>query len=189
MAGSACGSKTSSSPPTPARSASTTRRAISRSSADGRRSRVKLDGASFLLQWATGGLLFLWVTTRRREVSLGYGWLMRATYGLIALGAAYVGLFVIDPLWIRDAASLGVVAATGLALAVSITRRNAGVAGQRTLVEARSARVAAMTGIDRAPRERVDDAGPEFPPVLDLLAPVIGAIGIAGTGLLEGSPP
>jgi hypothetical protein len=150
---------------------------------------MAFEGASFLLQWATGGLLFLWVTTRRREVSLGYGWLMRATYGLFALAAAYVGLFVIDPLWIRDAASVGVVAATGVALAVSISRRKAGVAGQRTLVEARSARVAAMTGIDRAPQERVDDAGPEFPPALDLVAPVIGAIGIVGTGLLEGSPP
>ena len=53
---------------------------------------VKLDGATFLLQWATGGLFFGWVTTRRREVSLGYGWLIRITFGLMALGA--FGLFV-----------------------------------------------------------------------------------------------
>ena len=52
---------------------------------------VKLDGATFLLQWATGGLLFLWVTTRRREVGLGYGWLLRGVYGVIAAGA--VALF------------------------------------------------------------------------------------------------
>ena len=38
---------------------------------------IDLDAATVLLQWATGGLLFLWVTTRRREVGLGYGWLMR----------------------------------------------------------------------------------------------------------------
>ena len=48
---------------------------------------MKLDGATFLLQWATGGLLFGWVTTRRREVSLGYGWLLRIMFGLMALGA------------------------------------------------------------------------------------------------------
>ena len=40
---------------------------------------IDLDAASVLLQWATGGLFFLWVTTRRREVSLGYGWTMRGT--------------------------------------------------------------------------------------------------------------
>jgi hypothetical protein len=33
---------------------------------------IRLDAASFLLQWATGGLFFTWVTTRRREVGLGY---------------------------------------------------------------------------------------------------------------------
>ena len=33
------------------------------------------------LQWATGGLLFCWVTTRRREVGIGYGWLLRISYG------------------------------------------------------------------------------------------------------------
>ena len=49
---------------------------------------MKLDGATFLLQWATGGLAFLWVTTRRREVSLGYGWLLRGIFGVMAAGAA-----------------------------------------------------------------------------------------------------
>ena len=63
---------------------------------------IDLDGASFLLQWATGGLFFLWVTTRRREVRLGYGWTIRGTYVLMAAGAAYVGIFVIDPLPVRD---------------------------------------------------------------------------------------
>ena len=46
---------------------------------------MSLNAATFLLQWATGGLAFLWVTTRRREVSLGYGWLLRGVYGLLAL--------------------------------------------------------------------------------------------------------
>ena len=49
---------------------------------------IRLDAATVLLQWATGGLLFLWVTTRRREVGIGYGWLLRATYGAMALTRA-----------------------------------------------------------------------------------------------------
>ena len=48
---------------------------------------IRLDAATFLLQWATGGLFFLWVTTRRRIVGLGYGWLLRSVYGVMAVGA------------------------------------------------------------------------------------------------------
>ena len=57
----------------------------------------RLDAATVLLQWAVGGLAFLWVTTRRREVSLGYGWLLRGSYGLMAVGALYVGLRYGEP--------------------------------------------------------------------------------------------
>jgi hypothetical protein len=160
---------------------------------------MAFEGASFLLQWATGGLLFLWVTTRRREVSLGYGWLMRGTYLLMALGAAYVGLAVIDRVWVRDLASLGVALASGVALAVSVQRRAAGVSGDRARAGARSARVAAMLEPKGGAAGHGDPAGstatavadpdgPEFPPVLDLVAPVIGAVGIIGTGLVEGNP-
>ena len=148
---------------------------------------IDFDAASLLLQWATGGLLFLWVTTRRREVGLGYGWLMRGTYLLMAIGAWYVGTQVIAPLPVRDVASAGVALATGVALAVSIVRRKAGVSGQLALAEQRSERVAAMTGIDRAPAER-DTAVAEFPPWLDLIAPVIGSIGIIAAALNAGGP-
>jgi len=148
---------------------------------------MAFDGATFLLQWATGGLLFLWVTTRRREVSLGYGWLMRGTYAAMAVGAAYVGLRVIDTVAVRDLASVGVAVAALAALAVSVVRKDAGVSGQKELVEARSARVAAMTGIDRAPAAK-DETAKEFPPALDLIAPVIGTIGIIGSGVVDGSP-
>ena len=48
---------------------------------------MHLDLATILLQWAAGGLLFLWVTTRGRLVSLGYGWLLRGVFGLLAAGA------------------------------------------------------------------------------------------------------
>jgi hypothetical protein len=148
---------------------------------------MAFEGASFLLQWAAGGLLFLWVTTRRREVSLGYGWLMRGIYALFAIASAAVGLFVIDRIWVRDLASLGTAVAASVALWVSISRRKAGVSKQKELAEARSERVATMTGIDRAATAR-DEHADEFPPWLDLVAPVIGFAGIVGTGLVEGDP-
>src|SRR4249920_1837511 len=103
---------------------------------------IRLDAATLLLQWAVGGLAFLWVTTRRREVSLGYGWLLRGSYGLMAVGALYVGVRYGEPVPGRDVASAGVVLATGLALAVSIGRRRAGVSGEKALATARSERVA-----------------------------------------------
>src|SRR3954468_14946777 len=52
---------------------------------------MKLQVSTVLLQWAVGGLLFLWVTTRRREVGIGYGWTVRITYVVMALGAAGLG--------------------------------------------------------------------------------------------------
>jgi FtsH-binding integral membrane protein len=137
---------------------------------------IELDAATFCLQWATGGLLFLWVTTRRREVGIGYGWLMRATFGLIAAIGVVAGFRYGDDLG-RELAGIGVVLATSAALGVSIVRRRAGVAGERERVAVRSARITAMTGIDRdidGPRDDV----PEFPPVLDLIAPAIGIIGL-----------
>ena len=42
---------------------------------------MTFDLATLLAQWAAGGLLFCWVTTRRRDVGIGYGWLLRITYG------------------------------------------------------------------------------------------------------------
>jgi hypothetical protein len=148
---------------------------------------IGFDGASLLLQWATGGLLFLWVTTRRREVSLGYGWLMRGTYGLMAAGAFFIGVFVIEPLPVRDAASLGVAVAAAVALGVSIVRRRAGVSRGAADAERRSARVAAMTGIERS-ATTVVSGGKEFPPALDLIGPVIGAVGVVAAGLDAGGP-
>jgi hypothetical protein len=53
---------------------------------------VTFDVATLLLQWAAGGLLFCWVTTRRREVGLGYGWLLRLVYGAMAAGSLAAGL-------------------------------------------------------------------------------------------------
>ena len=148
---------------------------------------IRLDAATVLLQWATGGLAFLWVTTRRREVSLGYGWLLRGTYGLMALVALFLGQRYGEAVVVRDVASAGVALATGVAMLVSIQRKAAGVAGERQRVEARSARVTAMTGIDRQ-REAIDEDAPEFPPALDLIAPIIGVIGLIAAGVAAGDP-
>ena len=147
---------------------------------------IRLDGASFLLQWSVGGLAFLWLTTRRREVGIGYGWLMRGVFILMGV-ASLAASRVIGPVPARDVATLGLVLASSAALAVSVVRRRAGVAGQRQLVEKRSARVAAMTGIDRAESD-FDPTVPEFPPALDLLAPAIGLAGLVAAGLDAGDP-
>ncbi len=147
---------------------------------------ITLDAATVLLQWAVGGLFFLWVTSRRREVGIGYGWTMRITFGLMAVGAVVVGL-VVDPVPVREAFGIGVVAATGVALVVSWQRRKAGVAGQRTEEERRSTRVAEMTGIDKDAR-RFDRNVPEFPPGLDLLAPVLGLVALVAAGIDAGDP-
>jgi len=147
---------------------------------------ITLDAATVLLQWAVGGLFFLWVTTRRREVGIGYGWTMRITFGLMAVGAVVVGL-VVDPVPVREAFGIGVVAATGVALVVSWQRRKAGVAGQRTEGERRSTRVAEMTGIDKD-AQRFDRNVPEFPPGLDLLAPLLGLAALVAAGIEAGDP-
>jgi hypothetical protein len=148
---------------------------------------IDFDAASLLLQWATGGLFFLWVTTRRREVSLGYGWMMRGTYALMAFGAFWVGTTVIKPLPVRDISALLVgVVATGV-LVSSILRRRAGVSGQNTLVEARSERIAEMTGIERRTAVK-DTSALEFDPRLDLVAPAIGFIGVVASALAAGGP-
>jgi hypothetical protein len=148
---------------------------------------IRLDASTVLLQWAVGGLFFLWVTTRRREVSLGYGWLLRGTYLLMAAGAVVTGVRYGEDVPVRDVASLGVVLAALVALVVSVQRRAAGVAGERAVTEQRSARVAAMTGIERQRAER-DASAAEFPPVLDLLAPAVGLVGLVAAGVAAGDP-
>lgn len=147
---------------------------------------IRLDAATVLLQWSVGGLLFLWVTTRGRQVGIGYGWLVRGTYMLMALGAFSAGL-ALEPVPVREASSLAVAIGAGVALGVSIVRRRAGVAGERERLARRSERVSAMTGIERRP-DGPDDSVPEFPPVLDLIAPVVGVPGLVAAGIAAGDP-
>lgn len=159
---------------------------------------IRLDAATVLLQWSTGGLAFLWVTTRRRTVGLGYGWLLRGTYALLAIVAVAVGV-IVDPVVPRELASAATALAALVALGVSIDRKAAGVRGQRAEHDRRSARVAAMTGIDRAERagraERAErevfpDAPDtaEFDPRLDLVAPILGALGLIAASADTGGP-
>jgi hypothetical protein len=152
---------------------------------------IRLDAATVLLQWSVGGMLFCWFTTRRREVGLGYGWLLRGTYLAIAVGAVLLG-FRFDTVPVREVASIGVVLACAFALSVSIALRRAGVRGQRLDHDRRTARVAAMTGIDRhveAAPAAGEHAGREFPPVLDLVPVAIGTIGLLAAAVDAGGNP
>ena len=89
---------------------------------------IRLDAATVLLQWAAGGMLFCWFTTRQREVGLGYGWLLRGVYLLMALGAFAAGMaFGVVP--VREAASIGLAVSALFGLVVSIVRKSAGVSG------------------------------------------------------------
>jgi hypothetical protein len=141
---------------------------------------IRLDAATVLLQWATGGLLFLWVTTRRREVGIGYGWLLRAIYIAMLTAATWIATITGEHLD-RDffAALAGFAAA--IAFIVSVRRRKAGVAGERD----RAARTAVRTGRATTIDARVDT---EFPPLVDAVAPLFGTIGLVFAGLHSGGP-
>ena len=146
---------------------------------------MQLDLATVLAQWATGGLFFCWVTTRRREVGIGYGWLLRISFGVMAVlsvvsGAGDSGTGAT----IRNVFTAVVALAAGIALLQSYVRRAAGVRGQREVRAKRAARVASMTG-----DTRVDDGTDElleFDPRLDLLAPVAGVVALFGAASFVG---
>tara|TARA_B100000902_G_scaffold352479_1_gene363250 strand:+ start:1066 stop:1923 length:858 start_codon:yes stop_codon:yes gene_type:complete len=138
---------------------------------------IDFQAPTFLLQWATGGLLFLWVSSKTRLIGLGFGWTTRITYLVIAGIGLVVGV-VGDTLWLREISNIGLLVATSFALLVSVTRRKAGVEGQRELKKSRTDRVSAMLG--ERDQIKVPDivATKEFPPLLDLIAPVIGTFGL-----------
>ena len=155
---------------------------------------IRVEAATVLLQWSAGGLFFLWFTTRRREVGLGYGWLLRGVYGVLAVVAAWCG-FRFGTVPVREASSIAVATAAAVALAVSVVRKGAGVSGAEVDHDRRSERVAAMTGIDRrtdgtVTAERTDRTGQaadaEFPPALDLVAPIVAIPGLLAAALDAG---
>jgi hypothetical protein len=151
---------------------------------------IRLDAATVLLQWAVGGMAFCWFTTRHREVGLGYGWLLRGTYGLLAVAGAVIG-FRYGTIPIREVGAVAVVVACAVGLAVSVRRRAVGVRGQRAEFDRRTAKVAAMTGIERTGTDTSTgtstvapaSGGAEFPPVLDLVPAALGVVGLVAAAL------
>ena len=157
---------------------------------------MKLEAATVLLQWAVGGMAFCWFTTRRRLAGLGYGWLLRGVYGLLAASAAWLG-FRLDDNPVRDVSAVLVALACAAALAVSVAQREAGVSGQRAEHDRRTARVAAMTGIDRRLPDTPSATGiglpddephapaapREFDPRWDLLPVAVGLVGLVAAAL------
>jgi len=166
---------------------------------------VRLTIGTVMLQWAAGGMLLTWVTTRRREVSLGYGQTMRIVFGVIAGIGLAAGLD--GP--VARAGAWGLIAAAAAGLAVSVARREAGVSGVEARRSARRARVAAMLAAGGArsaedatppPRTgaaaqvagttpRAGAAAPkEYPPLLDLVAGLAGLAGVLGAAGTDGGP-
>ncbi len=122
---------------------------------------MRLDVATVLVQWAAGGLLGGWLTTRRRTVSSGYGWLFRSVYLVLGTGGAIVGIVGgagsgVGAL-VRDGGALGMSMFAAAALCVSVVRR----------------------------RIPVGDRG-GFPPMLDLLAPAAGLVAVLGAASAVG---
>ena len=118
---------------------------------------IELDAATFLVQWAVGGMAGAWFTTRQREVGVGYGWLVRVIFGSLAIAGTIIG-FGADggsATRVRDAAaaivSLGIV----VALVSSVLRRHG------------------------------DDAK-RFDPRLDLVPALLGAVALVAAGIDAG---
>lgn len=147
---------------------------------------MELDAGTLLVQLAAGGMLSCWVTTRRREVSLGYGWTLRIVHGLLAAGGAAL-LFGGGHRVAAVLASVTVVA-IAIALWVSVARRAAGVSGREALRAHRRARVAAMVGRGGGDPGPPGGRGREFPPVLDLAAAVIGLAAVLAAAGFAGGP-
>ena len=100
---------------------------------------MQLDLATLLVQWATGGLFFCWVTTRRREVGIGYGWLLRIVVrragGVsVVSGSGDSGTGAA----IRNVVTAVMALAAAVALLQSYVRSVAGVRGQREVRAARA---------------------------------------------------
>jgi len=150
---------------------------------------IELDASTVLLQWAVGGMLGCWYTTRHREVGLGYGWLLRGTYILMATASAYIGFASASSSSaesVRDVSAIVVTIAIALGLGQSISRRKAGVSGYVGEHDRRSQRIAEMTGIERDDSGKEVGSGKEFEPLMDLLPVAIGLIALIAAGVSDG---
>ena len=93
---------------------------------------IRLDAATVLLQWATGGLAVLCLTGRHRVVGPGYGWLLRGVFGTIAGASAGVG-FALDGMEFRHVCA-AIVAAWCIAGTVTSARRKSSYAPSLELI-------------------------------------------------------
>src|SRR3981189_1065992 len=87
---------------------------------------MRLDLSTVLIQWAAGGLLAGWITTRHRVVGVGYGWLVRGVCLVLAAGGAVAGLADDHGGWgvaVRNLGAIALAVATMVALGVSVARR------------------------------------------------------------------
>lgn len=98
-----------------------------------------------------------WFTTRRREVGVGYGWLLRVIFGSLAVAGAVIGLSSDGgpATRVRDLTAVAVSAAIVIALIVSVVKRKA-------------------------------EGGRAFDPRLDLLPAVIGSVALVAAGIDAG---
>ena len=147
---------------------------------------INFEASTFFLQWAVGGGFFLWVTSQQRLVGLGYGWTNRSIYISIATISLVTGLST-GAVWVREISTLLFLAAMFFSLIVSVVRRKAGVEGQKALKDARAKRVSEMLGRSNL-RENNDNELKEYPPILDLLAPCLGLIGLVAGAIDAGGP-
>ena len=82
---------------------------------------MRLDAATVMLQWASGGMLFLVFTMRSGEISVGYGKLLRAVYAAIAVIGVVLGA-AFDFVLVREAAGVCLAALALVAFARRDTR-------------------------------------------------------------------
>lgn len=124
---------------------------------------ARLEVGTVLLQWAAGGLLAGWLTTRRRVLGTGYGWLVRGVFLVLTLAGVGAGLASDrggTGAAVRDTAGIVMALLVAVALSVSVLRR----------------------------KVPVGDTERSFPPILDALAPVAGLVALLGAADAAGGP-
>ncbi len=122
---------------------------------------IELDASTFLLQWSVGGIFGCWYTTRRREVGLGYGWLLRIVFGTLLIAGVFIG-WATD----EDGSAVTLRNAFTTAMAVAVLVALGGSLVLRRLV----------SGSD----------GRGFDPRFDLLAVFPGLIGLVAAAVSAG---
>lgn len=141
---------------------------------------IRLDAATVLLQWATGGLAFLWFTMRRKEVGIGYAWLLYGIYGAMAVASVVCGV-ALGSSPARDAAAAAVALVALVGLARSVARRGRGPAAHGATLEL----VAAGVGVVGLVAAGLDSGGND---AVAVLRTVIGAafLGAVSDAMLLG---